>query len=60
MEPNEERKRRTIAWEQKHGKKLEDCSQEELIEAAQSILALTRLEAEDYLGYILSLKAGNL
>jgi hypothetical protein len=52
MDRNEEVKRRVLAWEQKNGKKLKDCSESEWIEAAQTILALTRFEAEEYLSYL--------
>lgn len=52
MERNEEVKRRVIAWEEKNGKKLKDCNEREWIEAAQSIMALSELEAEEYLSYL--------
>lgn len=52
MERNEEVKRRVITWEQENGKKLKDCSEREWIKAAQSILALSKSEAEEYLSYL--------
>lgn len=52
MERNEEVKRRVIAWELENGKKLKDCNEKEWIEAAQTILALSELEAEEYLSYL--------
>lgn len=51
-ERNEEVKRRVLAWEQENNKKLEDCTESEWIEAAQIILALSELEAEEYLSYL--------
>lgn len=49
---NEEVKRRVIAWEDENGKKLEDCTEAEWIEATQEILARTKMEAEEYLTYL--------
>ena len=49
----EETKRRTIAWEEKNGKKLEDLSREEWIVAVARIMAMTEREAEAYLDHLL-------
>lgn len=56
---NEEVKRRIEKWEQENNKKLKDCSREEWIEAMTGIMALTRLEAEQYLDYLISQKFFN-
>jgi hypothetical protein len=50
----EETKKRTIAWEEKHGKKLEELNREEWIEAVAQIMAMTEREAEEYLNYLLN------
>jgi hypothetical protein len=49
----EETKRRIKNWEEKNGKKLEDLSREEWIEAIAEIMALTEREAEAYLDSLL-------
>lgn len=49
----EERARRTARWEEKHGKKLNELSRNEWIEAMMEIGAMTRQEAEDYLNYLI-------
>jgi len=49
----EETKRRIKNWEEKNGKKLEDLSREEWIEAMAKIMALTEREAEAYLDSLL-------
>lgn len=48
-----ETKRRIKNWEEKNGKKLEDLSREEWIEAIAEIMALTEREAEAYLDSLL-------
>jgi gluconate kinase len=50
----EETKRRIIAWEEAHGKKLEDLNREEWIKAIAQIMAMTEREAEEYLNYLLN------
>ncbi len=49
----EETKRRTIAWEEKHGKKLEDFNRKEWIKAVSEIMAMTEREAEEYLDHLI-------
>jgi len=58
MTLQEERMRRTQEWEQKNGRKLEDLTESEWIDAAQTIFCLTRSEAEDYLAYLQTKKLG--
>ena len=48
----EERQARVDAWEQQHGRKLEELDMDEWISAAQSIFCLTRSEAEEYYIYL--------
>ena len=50
----EETKRRIIAWEEAHGKKLEDLNREDWIMAIAQIMAMTEREAEEYLNYLLN------
>ena len=50
----EETKRRIIAWEEAHNKKLEDLNREEWIKAIAQIMAMTEREAEEYLNYLLN------
>ena len=50
----EETKRRIIAWEEAHCKKLEDLNREEWIKAIAQIMAMTEREAEEYLNYLLN------
>ena len=40
------------AWEQKHGKTLDQLNEEEWIEAIQEIMCLTEVEAREYLAYL--------
>ena len=49
----EETKQRIERWEEENGKKLEDLSREEWIEAMAKIMALTEREAEAYLDSLL-------
>ena len=49
----EETKRRIIAWEEAHGKKLEDLNREDWIMAIAQIMAMTEREAEEYLDHLL-------
>ncbi len=49
----EETKQRIERWEEENGKKLEDLSREEWIEAMAKIMALTEREAEAYLDHLL-------
>ena len=53
---NEEVKRRILQWEQVNNKQLQECSREEWIEAMQGIMAMTRLETEEYLDHLLTQK----
>ncbi|PKO95499.1 MAG: hypothetical protein CVU12_09755 [Bacteroidetes bacterium HGW-Bacteroidetes-7] len=55
---NEEVKRRILKWEQENNKQLQECSREEWIVAMQGIMAMTRLETEEYLDHLLSKKNG--
>ncbi|MDD4109201.1 MAG: hypothetical protein PHH93_10835, partial [Prolixibacteraceae bacterium] len=50
----EETKRRIIAWEEEHGKKLEDLTRKDWIEAVAQIMAMTEREAEEYLDHLLN------
>jgi hypothetical protein len=49
----EETKSRTIAWEEKHGKKLEELNRKEWIKAVSEIMAMTEREAENYLDHLI-------
>ena len=49
----EETKQRIERWEEENGKKLEDLSRKEWIEAMANIMALTEREAEAYLDSLL-------
>jgi len=40
---------RIKAWEEKHGKRIEDLNAEETVEACMEVMCLTRSEAEEYL-----------
>ena len=42
-------------WEEENGKRVKDLEGEELLEAVEWIMCLTRREAEEYLSYIASL-----
>ena len=53
----EEVKTRILAWEKRNNKKLEECNDQEWIEAARTILALTKLEAEGYLTHLRTIKS---
>jgi len=52
-----ETKRRTLAWEEKHGKKLEDLNRKEWIKAVSEIMAMTEREAEEYLDHLIMKKS---
>ena len=52
---SEEIKRRIKDWEEKNGKKVKELKGEELLEAVQEIMCLTRREAEEYLSYLASM-----
>ena len=47
-----ETRARMEAWEQKHGKTLDQLNEEEWIEAIQEIMCLTEVEAREYLAYL--------
>ena len=49
----EETKRRIIAWEEAHGKKLEYLNRKDWIETVAQIMAMTEREAEEYLDHLL-------
>ena len=52
MNRNEEVKQRILAWEKQHGRKMEELTDQEWIAAAQEVLALSSLEAEEMLEYL--------
>ena len=55
---NEEVKRRILKWEQDNNKQLQECSREEWIEAMQGIMAMTRVETEEYLDHLMTQRSG--
>jgi hypothetical protein len=51
---NEEVKRRVLAWEKQNNRTLESLTEDEWIEAIQTIMALTSYEAEELLTHLQS------
>ncbi len=49
---DEEVKIQIIDWEERNGKKLNDLSRREWIDAISVIMCLTKYEAEEYLDYL--------